>query len=75
LALCKSSINSIEEALIQLRYAMADYYSCREAECVGLFSALDAPLRELRKVVISTQTAINLLPEPRSVEKLYTTGS
>jgi hypothetical protein len=59
--MCKSLIDSIEVALIQLRYAAADYYSCNEGECAGFFSTLDAPLSELCKGASSTQHAIDLL--------------
>ena len=55
--LCKSLTDSIEEALIQLQYAVADYYSC-SASVPRAFNTLDAPLGELRKVVTSTQLAV-----------------
>ena len=59
---------SIEEALIQLRYAMADY-SCSASD-PREFNTLAAPLGELRKVVTSTQLAITHI---RLAEKFYST--
>jgi hypothetical protein len=59
--MCKSMVDNVEEALIQLRYAVADYRSCNDTECVGVFSALDAPLSELCKSASSAQHAIDLL--------------
>ena len=68
LALYKSLLDSIEEALIQLRYAMADY-SCSASD-PRASSTLGTPLGELRKVVISTQLA---LTQSRLVYKFYST--
>jgi hypothetical protein len=67
--MCESLVDDIETALLQLRYAVCDYYSCSEAECAGVFRNLDAPLRELHKSVISTQLAIDLLRAmPQAIE-------
>ena len=60
---------SIEEALIQLQYAMADYYTCSASD-PREFNTLAAPLGELRKVVTSTQLAITHI---RLAEKFYST--
>ena len=64
-----SFVDSIEEALIQLQYAMADYYSF-SANDPRASNTLDAPLGELRKVVISTQLA---LAQSRLADKFYST--
>jgi hypothetical protein len=69
LALYKSLLDSIEEALIQLRYAMADYYSC-SASYPRAFTTLGAPLGEVRKVVTSTQLAVT---QARLADKFYST--
>jgi hypothetical protein len=61
-----SSIRSLEEALIQLQYALGDYYSCGASDP----ATLDAPLGELRKIVTSTQLAIT---QARSADKFYAT--
>jgi hypothetical protein len=63
----KSLVDNIEEALIQLQYAVADYYSCSASDRPRRFSTLDAALCELRKGVSSTHLAINLLPQTRLV--------
>jgi hypothetical protein len=52
-----SLVDRIEEALIQLQYAMADYYSCSASDPMAS-NTLGAPLGELRKVVVSTQLAL-----------------
>jgi hypothetical protein len=54
-----SSIGSLDEALIQLQYALGDYYSCgkRAAE----FSPLDASLCVLREACVAAQIEISLL--------------
>jgi len=67
--MCKSLVDSLEEALIQLRYAMADYYSCSASDPPAS-NTLGAPLAELHKVVISTQLA---LAQSRLADKLYST--
>jgi hypothetical protein len=64
-----SSIGSLEEALIQLQYALGDYYSCG-ASNPWAFTTLGAPLGELRKVVTSTQVAIT---QARLADKFYST--
>ena len=65
----KSLVDSIEEALIQLQYAMADYYSCGASD-PRASNTLGALLGELRKVVVSTQLA---LTESRLADKFYST--
>jgi hypothetical protein len=67
--MCDSSTGSLEEALIQLQYALGDYYS-RGASDPWAFTTLGAPLGELRKVVTSTQLAIT---QARSADKFYST--
>ena len=67
--MCKSLVDSIEEALIQLQYAMADYYSCSASDPQAS-NTLGAPLGELRKVVISTQLALS---QSNLVDKSYST--
>ena len=64
-----SFVDSIEEALIQLQYAMADYYSCSASD-PRASNTLGAPFGELRKIVISTQLAII---RARLVETFYST--
>jgi hypothetical protein len=59
--MCKSLIDSIEESLIQLQYAVADYYSCGVSDSAEMFRSLEAPLRELCRDAVSTQRAIDLL--------------
>jgi hypothetical protein len=58
-ALCKSIVD-IELALIQLQYALADYYNRGQSDCDADHNALDAPFRELRNGARSTQIAIDL---------------
>jgi hypothetical protein len=58
-ALRKSLIDSIEIALIQLQYALADYYCRFESDVAVDSGALETPLRELRNRAISTQIAID----------------
>jgi hypothetical protein len=65
----KSLVENIEEALIQLQYAMADYYSYSASD-PRASNTLGAPLSELRKVVISTQLALS---QSRLVDKSYST--
>ena len=57
--MCDSSIGSLDEASIQLQYALGDYYSCgkRAAE----FSPLDASLCVLREACVAAQNQISLL--------------
>ena len=56
--MCDSSIGSLDEALIQLQYALGDYYSCgkRAAE----FGPLHARLRVLREACVAAQFEISL---------------
>jgi hypothetical protein len=63
--MCKCLIDSIEEAPIQLQYAMADYYSCTPSY-PRAFNTLGAPIGELRKLVTSTQLAVK---QARLVDK------
>jgi hypothetical protein len=53
-----SSVDSIEVALIELQYALGDYYGCREQDDDVVFDTLDPSLRELRKIAFSVQRAI-----------------
>ena len=64
--MCNSSIGSLEQALIQLQYALGDYYSCgkRAAE----FSPLDASLR------IPTKPATNSNRKPATDSDLKPAG-
>jgi len=59
--MCTSSINSIEKALIQLQYALGDYYCCNSINCDAEFIAFDAALDDLLKSAISVHLAIGLL--------------
>ena len=68
--MCKSLVDSIEEALIQLQYAIADYYSCSASD-PRASNTLGTLLGELRKVVISTQLA---LTQSRLADKFYSTN-
>ena len=54
--MCDSLIGSLDEALIQLQYALGDYYSCgkRAAE----FGPLDARLRVLREACVAAQISL-----------------
>jgi hypothetical protein len=52
--------DSIEIALIQLQYALADYYCGREVDRAMNPAAIETPLRELRNRAASTQIAIHL---------------
>ena len=56
--MCDSSIGSLDEALIQLQYALGDYYSCgkRAAE----FGPLNARLCVLREACVAAQIEISL---------------
>jgi hypothetical protein len=62
----KSLVDSIEIALIQLQYALADYHCQSEVDCAVDPAALEAPLRELRNRATSTQIAIHLARETPS---------
>jgi len=67
----KSLVENIEEALIQLQYAMADYYSYSASD-PRASNTLGAPLGELRKVVISSQLALSqsrLVYKPHSTDR------
>jgi hypothetical protein len=67
----KSLFDSIEEALIQLQYAVADYYSCSHG--VEALRALDAPFNELCRGASSAHLAIEALranPKAGLVDKL-----
>ena len=68
--MCKSLVDSIEEALIHLQYALADYYSC-SANDPRAFTTLGAPLGELHKIVTSTQLA---LTQARLADTFSSTG-
>jgi len=59
----KSLEDRIEIALIQLQYALADYYRGSEVDRAMDPAAIDTPLRELRDRAISTQLAIGLARE------------
>jgi len=59
----RSLEDSIEIALIQLQYALADYYCGREVDRTMNPAAIDTPLRELRNRATSTQIAIHLARE------------
>jgi hypothetical protein len=56
-----SPLDGIEEALIHLQYAVADYQNRSEADRAADSGALDAPLRELRLRATSIQIAIHLM--------------
>jgi hypothetical protein len=67
--MCTLSLRSLEEALIQLQYALCDYYDCAEGDRDAGFSRLDASLRVLRKTAVSAQLEINLLgATPKAAE-------
>jgi hypothetical protein len=59
--MCTSSIRSLEEALIQLQYALGDYRVCVKQDRAAGFSPLDASLCVLREAAMSAQLEINLL--------------
>jgi hypothetical protein len=59
--MCTASIRNLEEALIQLQYALGDYRSCGKQDCVAGLSPLDASLYVLREASISAQVEISLL--------------
>ena len=63
-----SPVKSIEVALIELQYALGDYYGCGEQDHDVVFDTLDPSLRELRKLAFSVQRAISLVDaKPKSV--------
>jgi hypothetical protein len=68
--MCNSSIKSLEEALIQLQYALGDYHSCGEQDRDAGFSSLDASLCVLREASISAQVEISLLGTHTKILKI-----
>jgi len=69
--MCTSSIRNLEEALIQLQYALGDYRSCGKQDRDARFSPLDASLRVLREASIAAQVEISLLgalPESAGID-------
>ena len=60
--MCDSSIiGSLDEALIQLQYALGDYYSCgKQDHRAAEFSPLDASLCVLREACVAAQIEISL---------------
>jgi hypothetical protein len=52
-------VDSIEIALIQLQYALADYYCLSESNSSLDPAAIETPLLELHRRAISTQLAID----------------
>ena len=69
-SMCDSSIESLDEALIQFQYALGDYYSCGASD-PWAFTTLGAPLGELHKIVTSTQLA---LTQARLADTFSSTG-
>jgi hypothetical protein len=65
-----SLVDSIEVALIQLQYALADYYCGGESDNAVDPAALETPLRELHRRAISTQLAIDLARDERQARSL-----
>jgi len=61
------SIRSLEEALIQLLYALGDYHSCGKQDRATGFSPLDASLCVLREASVSAQVEISLLAASREI--------
>jgi hypothetical protein len=60
--MCDSSTGSLEEALIQLQYALGDYYSRGKPDHrAAEFSPLDARLCVLREACVAAQIEISLL--------------
>jgi hypothetical protein len=59
--MCTASIRSLEEALIQLQYALGDYRNCAKQDCVAGLSPLDASLCVLREASVAAQVEISLL--------------
>jgi hypothetical protein len=65
------SIRRVEEALIQLQYALGDYYTSQEQNHDSAFTVLEAPLYGLRVNLSSALSAINYItadPETSSVK-------
>jgi hypothetical protein len=59
--MCSSSIGSLDEALIQLQYALGDYYGCdKQDHRAAEFSPLDASLCVLREACVAAQFEISL---------------
>jgi hypothetical protein len=56
-----ASIRNLEEALIQLQYALGDYRSRGKQDCDARLGPLDASLCVLREASISAQVEISLL--------------
>jgi len=54
-----SSIRNLEEALIQLQYALGDYHSCGKQNRDAGSNPLDASLCVLREACIAAQAEIN----------------
>jgi hypothetical protein len=52
-------ISRIEEALIQLEYVLADYYTCSERNHDNTYNSLEASLYGLRILLDSALAAIN----------------
>jgi hypothetical protein len=61
MALHKPLVDSVEIALIELQYALADYYSRSEIDAAADSGVLDETLRELRNNARSAQLAIDLI--------------
>ena len=55
-SMCDSSTGSLEEALIQLQYALGDYYS--RGKRATEFSPLDASLCVLREACVAAQISL-----------------
>jgi hypothetical protein len=65
-----SLVDSIEIALIQLQYALADYYCRSEGDLAMDLAAIETPLRELHRRAIWTQLAIDLARDERKAKGL-----
>jgi hypothetical protein len=59
ISMVTTSIRRIEEALIQLQYALGDYYTSREQNVDSAFTVLEAPLYGLRVNLNSALSAIS----------------
>jgi hypothetical protein len=64
----KSLVDGVEIALIQLQYALADYYYRGDSNFPLDSGILDMPLRELRLRAISTQLAIDIARDAISIQ-------
>jgi hypothetical protein len=64
-----SLVDSIEIALIQLQYALADYYYGGESDSAVDPVDLETPLRELHRRAVSTQLAIDLARDERQAKR------